>query len=221
MKQHSKSILLLPILSSKAVVVAVLLIAVVVAAAMSSAKALLNPFMKGWEGMSRSLVQNMQQGSSSSSSLLSTSSTAASSAEAAETSSTTSSSTTTFENVLAGRNVPDNLRTAHLVVLVHGWMGNPQELGYLKDAMERENKSRQGGGEQQQDTDKNANSLFLVHSATCNHGKTFDGIAAGGKRLADEVNSILESLSERMEEKSTNVVTLSFVGNSLGGLYAR
>jgi hypothetical protein len=57
---------------------------------------------------------------------------------------------------------------------------------------------------------------FVVYSSTVNEGRTSDGIAAGGSRLATEVTDIIES--HRAHSKQ---VTLSFVGNSLGGLYSR
>jgi len=58
----------------------------------------------------------------------------------------------------------------HLCVLVHGFVGTPQDLTYLKTAIERH------GG-----------SKMLVHLAQCNLGKTHDGVVAGGSRLAEEV----------------------------------
>lgn len=89
----------------------------------------------------------------------------------------------------------------HLVVLVHGIYGNPSELSYLKTALDFQSRSRP--------------QEFLVHSAESNLDRTTDGIASGGGRLAQEVNAWIEQID------TDKHVTLSFVGNSLGGLYAR
>jgi len=86
----------------------------------------------------------------------------------------------------------------HLVILVHGWLGNDKELDYLKETMEK-----------QSSADRN----LIVHSAKCNVGKTSDGIAKGSERLAIEVKDQIQQIDGE--------VMISFVGNSLGGLYAR
>ena len=90
----------------------------------------------------------------------------------------------------------------HLIVLVHGWLGNPKEMGYLEKSLSQQARKN--------------NYSVLVHSAECNNGRTTDGIAAGGSRLADEVNSLIKT-----HTKHNKTLSLSFVGNSLGGLYAR
>ena len=51
-----------------------------------------------------------------------------------------------------------------------------------------------------------------VVSVKSNVDQTHDGIAAGGKRIATEIDGLVRDLG---------ATTLSFVGNSLGGLYAR
>lgn len=53
---------------------------------------------------------------------------------------------------------------------VHGLGGTPEDLSYLKESLDRR------GGEG-----------VLVHLARCNQGKTKDGVAMGGERLAKEV----------------------------------
>ena len=83
-------------------------------------------------------------------------------------------------------------------------MGNPEELGYLQESLRKE-------------AEQYPSARFVVHSATANDGKTNDGIAAGGSRLATEVSQLIESHKNNTNRR----VTLSFVGNSLGGLYAR
>ena len=93
--------------------------------------------------------------------------------------------------------------TVHLIVLVHGWKGDSKEMGYMQRSLLRE-------------SEKHPSSRFVVHSSSVNEGRTSDGIAAGGERLAAEVSDMIAS-----HRADDNVVTLSFVGNSLGGLYSR
>ncbi|CAM9730965.1 unnamed protein product, partial [Ascophyllum nodosum] len=86
---------------------------------------------------------------------------------------------------------------SHLIVLVHGLAGTPEDLTYLKQGLEH----RSGDGE------------VLVHLARCNKGKTKDGVAEGGSRLADEIRQVVKS--------NPSLTRISLVGNSLGGLYVR
>jgi hypothetical protein len=129
----------------------------------------------------------------------------------------------------------------HLIVLVHGFLGNSMELDYLKSALEREadvvsGSSTMTATPQQQDIDEvglskacdsDVSSTLLVYRAHANTGRTFDGVEKGGVRLAKEVNTVLEQITERLSGKSTlgdaakSQLTLSFVGHSLGGLYSR
>ena len=48
------------------------------------------------------------------------------------------------------------------------------------------------------------------------YGKTHDGIANGGLRVANEIANIVENLAS-----DTTNISLSILGLSLGGLYAR
>jgi Putative serine esterase (DUF676) len=98
-------------------------------------------------------------------------------------------------------------RTIHVIVLVHGPWGSPLEMKYLQDALERHTSTVVENDE-----------YFLIHSAACNHGRTYDGIAEGGLRLADEINELLQ---RQVNDITPAIITLSLVGNSLGGLYAR
>ena len=84
----------------------------------------------------------------------------------------------------------------HLVVLTHGLYGGAANLIVL------EQKLQAIGGP-----------TVLVHRAQCNEGQTRDGVAAGGRRLAEEVKKVAASHPSLQE--------LSLVGNSLGGLYVR
>ncbi|KAJ8614500.1 hypothetical protein CTAYLR_000764 [Chrysophaeum taylorii] len=87
-----------------------------------------------------------------------------------------------------------SLVAEHLVVTVHGLSGFATDLGYVGRRLEAESDGR-----------------VVVLACTCNEGRTTDGLAAGGRRVADEVS--------RFEAPSLR--TISFLGNSLGGLYAR
>jgi len=85
----------------------------------------------------------------------------------------------------------------HLIVLSHGLMGSKGDLQNLALLL---NKKSQGSA--------------LVHLSDSNSfSKTLEGIEIGGKRLAEEIREIL-ALHSTIRE-------ISFVGNSLGGLYAR
>lgn len=88
--------------------------------------------------------------------------------------------------------------TKHLVILVHGLYGNDKELDYLRQSMMEQ---------------ASPGHHLIIYSAKCNLGKTTDGIENGGRRLAKEVKDQIEQIDDK--------VSLSFVGNSLGGLYAR
>lgn len=84
----------------------------------------------------------------------------------------------------------------HLVVLQHGLSGTALDLFRLSEEL---NRLSQG--------------CALVHSATANEGRTTDGIRTGGARLAEELRRVIASHS--------TLTDISFVGNSLGGLYTR
>jgi len=260
MKQSSKSLkLLLPTTtttsttsSSKfiAAILAVLAALTMAPATKTTTRAFLNgPFMKGWNRTSKASLHRQKRSASTLTSQESASSSASStvSSRSSTTRTAAAAAAAKFENLLEEKNIaaPEKLRRVHLVVLVHGWMGNSLELGYLGDALERESdrilrlvqQPPGGGNVGDGDTDAGSNgknTLFFVHSATSNQKKTFDGIAAGGTRLAEEVMSLIDSVSERVgmnvkdgqqrqggNDEDNSVITLSFVGNSLGGLYAR
>lgn len=97
----------------------------------------------------------------------------------------------------------------HLIVLVHGLMGSPLEMRSLNERLKVQHFSK---------TQRNKKEHVWIHSATCNKGLTFDGIEAGGSRLADEINDLLLEIWTNILSRK---VHLSLVGNSLGGLYGR
>lgn len=87
-------------------------------------------------------------------------------------------------------------KPSSLIVTAHGLYGGACNLAVLEEAL------RARGGPD-----------VLVHAATCNEGRTRDGVAAGGRRLADEVREVVR--------RHPTLTRLSLVGNSLGGLFVR
>ena len=79
------------------------------------------------------------------------------------------------------------------------------------------------------DADEDYHPEIIVHSVTCNVGKTHDGIRNGGTRLANEIIHFIQSDTMKRRPLSDDDdddgkvcnVTYSLVGNSLGGLYSR
>eukprot|EP00531_Pseudo-nitzschia_arenysensis_P018098 CAMPEP_0116150270 /NCGR_PEP_ID=MMETSP0329-20121206/19450_1 /TAXON_ID=697910 /ORGANISM="Pseudo-nitzschia arenysensis, Strain B593" /LENGTH=575 /DNA_ID=CAMNT_0003646757 /DNA_START=156 /DNA_END=1883 /DNA_ORIENTATION=+ len=107
-----------------------------------------------------------------------------------------------------------SVEATHIIVLIHGWMGNPAEMGYIRTTANTE--------------DTSVNHRFIIHSAACNCDRTDDGVAVGGARIAHEINHLVRHVVKTQLEGETanngnasQKFTLSIVGNSLGGLYAR
>lgn len=91
----------------------------------------------------------------------------------------------------------------HFCFLVHGFRGHSRDLGYVKTAM------------------KNTAELYnttttrlVLHSVSCNEKRTDDGVKSGGERLVQEMKDV-------MAKYPSKNITVSILGNSLGGLYAR
>jgi pimeloyl-ACP methyl ester carboxylesterase len=98
----------------------------------------------------------------------------------------------------------------HIIVLIHGWMGNSRELSVLQSSLPT--------------TARPAGTRVVVHAVTCNEGRTGDGIAAGGRRCAQEIEALVQHVSQSFsstEKENGNTMSLSIISNSLGGLYAR
>jgi len=112
-----------------------------------------------------------------------------------------------------------SIAVVHVVILVHGWMGNPMEMNALRTSLVEAFVS---GADEEEENDKNDTDkvALLVHCAAANNGNTHDGIAAGGTRLAKEIRDLVGRL-DGIPTTTTRTTTLSIVGNSLGGLYAR
>ena len=89
----------------------------------------------------------------------------------------------------------------HLFVFVHGLGGSEDDL--LALATELLNR------------DKNN----VILRVTCNTPmRSFDGVIAGGERIVDEVESFVEEYDAK---RKGPLAKISFVGNSMGGLYCR
>ena len=86
----------------------------------------------------------------------------------------------------------------HLFVLVHGLGGAPEDLCCLERGILRR-----------------AGSSALVLKPGCNlAARSFDGVPNGASRVAAEIQAVAKAYEASLE-------TVSLVGNSLGGLYAR
>jgi len=93
-----------------------------------------------------------------------------------------------------------NAAVRHFVFLVHGWKGTHREMLYLETALVREARARR------------CDNKVIIRTAKCNDDMTQDGVAAGGRRLAEEIIAAVQG---------SGTSTVSLVGNSLGGLYCR
>jgi Putative serine esterase (DUF676) len=69
---------------------------------------------------------------------------------------------------------------------------------------------------------------LVVYSPQCNEKKTDDGVVAGGERLVEEILTYIRGYMLKSHSMSNSVspdklidITISLVGNSFGGLYAR
>ena len=86
----------------------------------------------------------------------------------------------------------------HLFVLVHGLGGTPEDLSCLERGVL-----------------KRAGSSALVLKPGCNlAARSFDGVPNGARRVAEEIQAVARAYKASLR-------TVSLVGNSLGGLYAR
>jgi len=115
----------------------------------------------------------------------------------------------------------DSNRTTHYVFLVHGYIGNDLEMSYIETAIETYKAKYDS-----QTLNPNQNRIVICRTKD-NNGKTSDGISEGATRLANEIEDfILNDTAEQLKrDEDSNIhekhVSISFIGNSLGGLYAR
>jgi hypothetical protein len=66
---------------------------------------------------------------------------------------------------------------------VHGWLGIELEMGYLRQSLKR-----QSGAKGHQ---------VMIYSDVANVGRTWDGGAAGGLRLAQEMEPVVDKIHKR------------------------
>jgi hypothetical protein len=81
----------------------------------------------------------------------------------------------------------------HLIVLVHGWLGNELEMGYLRHSLER-----QSGAKGHQ---------VMIHGTVSSVGRTWDGVAAGGLQLGQDVDRVVE---DKMQHELSSPLTPSW-----------
>lgn len=125
--------------------------------------------------------------------------------------------------VVKNPNVPKE-GIAHFVFLVHGYNGKPADLLYLRTAMAGEAERRLASNAQNRDATLSSGSHtkeIVFHSCQSNWGRTSDGIEKGGERILDEIRSIIDSHIQIDEGDEHTSITISLIGNSLGGLYSR
>mmetsp|Transcript_1412 Transcript_1412/g.2576 ORF Transcript_1412/g.2576 Transcript_1412/m.2576 type:complete len:607 (-) Transcript_1412:4794-6614(-) len=132
--------------------------------------------------------------------------------------------------VIRNENAPEDGVT-HFCFLVHGYNGRPADLLYLRTAManlaEKElsstNRQREGASESTENTSK----MIVLHSCQSNWGRTSDGVEKGGVRILDEIRSVIrdhirvDTDNDGDQRAEPMNITVSLVGNSLGGLYSR
>jgi hypothetical protein len=140
------------------------------------------------------------------------------------TSSANSDSNEFAESSPKDKSSPGKKIHTHYVFLVHGWLGKPSEMSYLETSINK------AADEMYENAESQSHTRLVAHCTKTNDGKTTDGIASGGSRLADEVQQVIMSDIQSNLYGSSNSdktalnehhVSMSFVGNSLGGLYAR
>lgn len=89
----------------------------------------------------------------------------------------------------------------HLYVFVHGLGGSEDDLLALATEL------------------MNGDENSVILRVSCNTPmRSFDGVVAGGERIVDEVETFAEEYDEKRKGPLTKI---SFVGNSMGGLYCR
>lgn len=91
----------------------------------------------------------------------------------------------------------------HLLLLVHGLHGTPEDFDAIIDCVSSRPRRRAPPGTPPP----------LVHATRVNHRRTADGVASGGRRVAADVCALAAA--------HPSLTHLSMVGFSLGGLYAR
>lgn len=114
----------------------------------------------------------------------------------------------------------------HFIFLVHGYKGMSADLSYLQHNL-------RSCIEQRAFCSSNNNSQpckVVIHNAISNELRTKDGVEQGGDRLFQEILHVIRTHVQQEHinnnthlrhdaTHSTTHVTLSMIGNSLGGIY--
>ena len=110
----------------------------------------------------------------------------------------------------------ENSPVVHFCFLIHGWLGNPDELRYVETALNERFL-------EECDVENHNDPIIVTHSVKCNTRLTSDGIELGGDRVKEEIILVLERYCDEARNggKFPSFITISLIGNSLGGLYAR
>ena len=128
--------------------------------------------------------------------------------------------------------VPPDLHAApliHFVFLVHGYKGKSTDLSYLQANLRKRMEQRASSLL----PSPSPSPTLVIHNAVSNENQTMDGVQQGGERLFREILhtirthvqheirlSNINSSRLNVNHGSTHV-TLSIIGNSLGGIYSR
>lgn len=145
-----------------------------------------------------------------------------------------------FQNVDGLTGTPRSPDVTHFLFLMHGHRGQSKDLAYMQTVMEKiaANEKRRrsnvagaatGSGASMSPSSESTTEPerlehdMVVHNSVCNERKTEDGIRNGGDRLVEEMRQVIENEMEKRHPGSRDIsdVTISILGNSLGGLYGR
>jgi len=109
---------------------------------------------------------------------------------------------------------------AHFCFLFHGYQGRSEDLSYLHTVMEvLVEKEKRKIIEKQQTNPSLPRQDLIVHSVVANERRTADGVINGGERALEEMLTRIRRYSS--EKREICQITVSVVGNSLGGIYSR
>ncbi|CAJ1942270.1 unnamed protein product [Cylindrotheca closterium] len=123
----------------------------------------------------------------------------------------------------------------HFLFLMHGHRGQSKDLAYMHTVMERIAGTKKKRMSRVASPSRSKNNKIsgtdsdpvkhdmLVHNTVSNEHKTEDGIQNGGDRLVEEMRQVIEGEMKKRHPNSKDVfdITISILGNSLGGLYGR
>lgn len=140
----------------------------------------------------------------------------------------------------------DAVDIVHFCFLVHGYRGYSRDLSYLQTVMQRvaDTELRRRVSEElnaSQSSEAASTSYsstvassplqqdVIVYAPTCNERRTDDGVVLGGDRLVAEMREFIDKEMQQRRKSGGAAdkddklpkITISMLGNSLGGLYSR